>query len=340
MTRSRDVSDSQDNLGGAVAPFVAGKNFLINGGFDFFQRGSLSTTTGGYGLDRWYQVSSGSGAAVTVTQQTTGVPLGSRYCARITTAAGSGYGNQYQWIETSNVAALWGKTVTLSIKLRRNAAFAGTLSVVLSKTATVDGGLGATWTSIGNATITNSQLPTGTTSTDWYTVAFAVAIPNDGTANGLQLSIQQSQVETSAYWEMAQAQLEIGAVATPFSRAGGSIGGELALCQRYYQRFTNLSAYERFGFGSAVSTSAVQITVPLKVTLRTTASAIDYAGITIYDGTTQSTAATSVVLDSASANFPEVTISGSIGVTTIYRPYWAIGNGTVNGSYLGFSAEL
>jgi hypothetical protein len=34
MTRSRDVADTQDNLGGAVAPYVAGKNKIING--DFF----------------------------------------------------------------------------------------------------------------------------------------------------------------------------------------------------------------------------------------------------------------------------------------------------------------
>ena len=40
---------------------------------------------------------------------------------------------------------------------------------------------------------------------------------------------------SGAYWEMAQCQLEIGSAATPFARAGGSIGGELALCQRYYQ---------------------------------------------------------------------------------------------------------
>jgi len=229
MSRARD-------LGSSINSPVAGKNFIINGGMDFFQRVAISTTSGGYGLDRWFQISSGSGAAVTTTQQSAGAPLGSRYYGRITTASGSGYGNQYQWIETSNVALLWGKTVTVSIKLRRSSAFAGTLSVVLSKSATVDAGISATWISLASATATNAQLPTGTGSDNWHTVSFSALIPNDGTANGLQLSIQQSQVETSAYWEMAQAQLEIGSVPTHFSRAGGTIQGELVACQRYYEK--------------------------------------------------------------------------------------------------------
>ena len=37
------------------------------------------------------------------------------------------------------------------------------------------------------------------------------------------------------YFDITGVQLEIAPQATPFSRAGGSIGGELALCQRYYQ---------------------------------------------------------------------------------------------------------
>jgi hypothetical protein len=233
------VADSTTSTGLAWQPYgaiqVAGKNLVINGGMDFFQRGSLATTTAGYGLDRWAQVSSGSGSNVTITQQTTGVPVGSRYCARITTGASAGYGNQFHYIETSNSATLWGKTATLSIKLRRSAAFAGTLSVILAKSSTVDAGAGATWTTVGSTVVSNSLLPTGTTSGSWHTVTFTVTVPSDGSANSLRISIQQSQVETSAYWEMAQCQLEEGTAATTFSRAGGTIQGELAACQRYYE---------------------------------------------------------------------------------------------------------
>jgi hypothetical protein len=345
MTRSRDVADTQDNLGGAVTPFVAGKNFVINGGFDIFQRGSLSTTSGGYGLDRWYQESSGSGAAVTMTQQTTGVPSGSRYCARITTPnlPSAGYGNQSQFIETSNVAGLWGKTVTLSIKLRRNAAFAGTLTVSLAKSATVDAGNGATWTTLSSQTVTNAQLPTGTTSADWYTVSFTTSVPSDGTANGLRLSIQQSQVESSAYWEMAQAQLEIGSAATPFARAGGSIGGELALCQRYFwQAFSNLSYasiaptnYDNSGV--ALATMQFPVTMRVAPTLVAT-TGTGYFNWRAYNGTT-------VANQSINSGF-----STDISTTTACAFYigslttFAGGSGRFivgnSSATLGFSAEL
>ena len=266
MTRSRDIADQQENLGGAVAPVVTGKNAVINGGMDFFQRGSFSTTSGGYGLDRWYQVSSGSGSNVTITQQTTGVPLGSRYCARITTGASAGYGNQFHYIETSNVVQFWGKTATISIKLRRSSTFGGTLAVIVGKSATVDAGGGASWTNLtasGVNVATNAALPTGTTSSDWLTISYQVDVPNDGTANSLRISIQQNQVETSAYWEMAQCQLEVGSQSTPFSRSGGSIGGELALCQRYYCELGNAL------FGSSDNSSTtIQVTTPYPVTMR------------------------------------------------------------------------
>ncbi len=34
MSRSRNVADTQDNNGGAVPPFAAGKNKIINGDFN------------------------------------------------------------------------------------------------------------------------------------------------------------------------------------------------------------------------------------------------------------------------------------------------------------------
>lgn len=266
-----DVSNLQSQLdlkanATSVPSNVAGKNFLINGNFDFFQRQSFSTTTSGYGLDRWFQASSGSSSSVSVTQQTTGAPSGSRYVARITMGAGAGYGNQYQHIETSNVAALWGKTVTASIKLRRSSGFAGTLTVTLSKTATVDGGSAASWTPIASATATNAQLPTGTTSSDWYTIVFNATIPNDGTANTLQFAIIQSQTETNCYWEMSQAQLEIGSVATAFSRAAGTIAGELAACQRYYREMNT-----QFGYicsGTSVNSTDTVFALPMPSPMR------------------------------------------------------------------------
>ena len=46
MTRARDVADNQENLGGGVPPFVAGKNKIINGDFGIWQRGTSFTNPG------------------------------------------------------------------------------------------------------------------------------------------------------------------------------------------------------------------------------------------------------------------------------------------------------
>lgn len=335
-------ADSSTNTGLRWQPDYAGsKNVIINGGMDFFQRASLSTTTAGYGLDRWYQVSSGSGANVTITQQTTGVPSGSRYCARITTGASAGYGNQYQWIETSNVATLRGKTVTVSIKLRRNAAFAGTLSVVLSKSATVDAGLinGGTWSSIASATATNAQLPTGTTSADWYTVSFSADIPNDGTANSLQLSIQQSQVESSAYWEMAQCQIEQGLIATPFSRAGNTIQGELAACQRYFQALSWGPTYNTaIHSGHFWSSTKSLGTVHLKTTMRSTpaVSISSPSHVTVYSANSSYSVSSIGVDATTPASFDIEFVTSSAG-TAGYGTFNRITNSS---GYLWISAEL
>ena len=146
------------------------------------------------------------------------------------------YSDVMQMMETNTVAPLWGNTVTLQIKLRRNSSLTADLSFVIQKSATVDAGAGATWTTIGTANATNAQLPTGTGASNWYLLTLTVSIPNDGTANSLRLigGVNNSQA-SGAYWEIAQAQLELGSVATSFSRAGGTLAGELAACQRYYQ---------------------------------------------------------------------------------------------------------
>jgi hypothetical protein len=231
------VADSSTSTGLRYqATQVAGKNYLINGGFDIWQRGTtfVGAGTGVYLADRW--VVQNAGTTPTYSRQSTGAPNGSQYVMRIATSASGTYANVAQLIETANVELLWGSTATFSVKVRKNATFTQNIELYIQKSATVDAALGATWSTIATKTISNASLPTGTGVTDWFSDYISGAIPNDGTANSIRVVVAQAAVATGAgqYWEVGNCQLEIGSVPTQFSRAGGTIQGELSAAQRYY----------------------------------------------------------------------------------------------------------
>ena len=343
MSRAQLTSTVEQNTGGAVSPYVAGKNFAINGGFDIAQRGTSFTNTGSgtYTLDRWTTFSASSTAVVS--QQSSGAPNGSQYYARVTYNSASSYYNMHQFVETANVSALWGRTVTLSAKMRKNATLTTNFNFTIAKSATVNAGISGTWTTIGSTTVANSSLSSGTSASDWVTVTTTVAIPNDGTANTLRLGIEEISAGVSgAYYEVAQVQLEIGSVATPFSRAGGTLSGELAACQRYYYRSSSTASnpYALFtqAFGANSSTQ-VYTSTRLPVSMRIPPTAADYANLQVADGSNLY-AVTSIVLDAntSTQDIAAVGYNVSSGLTQ-YRPYAARGNNS-SSAYLGFSAEL
>jgi hypothetical protein len=107
--------------------------------------------------------------------------------------------------------------------------------VAIKKNATADTTSGGSWSTISAVTVANGDLPTGTASADWYTVSFSVAIPADGTANGLSIGFEEgAQTPNGAYFEVAQVQLCAGSVALPFQPK--SFAEELRDCQRYYEK--------------------------------------------------------------------------------------------------------
>jgi hypothetical protein len=93
---------------------------------------------------------------------------------------------------------------------------------------------------------------------------------------------------TSSTLTIGAVQLEIGSVATPFSRAGGTIAGELAACQRYYTKsYAQGTAPGTAGSANIISaitpssgTGAFFLPVRFPVTMRgtPTITAYDSAG--------------------------------------------------------------
>ena len=227
-TGSSTVGGAQANL-----QMPLSQNYVINGGFDMWQR-NTSSTAGGYSTaDRWYSSQQGT---VTKSQQTAGVPVGSIYCMRVAYGAASSLGYQFQALESGTVTWLKGKQVTLSALVRRNASFTAGLTLSLQKSTTANVVSTGTWVGIANVTVPNASLPTGTGMADWYKATVTTTIPNDSTVAGLRVVVQETAVQTTgAYYELAQVQLEEGSVATSFRRSAVTLQGELAECQRFYQ---------------------------------------------------------------------------------------------------------
>ena len=260
MSRAQLTSTVEQNTGGAVSPYVAGKNFLINGGFDIWQRGT-SGLGAGYAADRWFLATS------TASQDTTKVATGCQYSMKVTTSTTTAVAI-YQSIETANSVALAGKTVTLSHNL---AASTSTLVYYQIGYSTSDN-----VTPTGSFTTINSNSFTATTTMSAAT-PLTVAIPS--TARTVWVNYYTGSLASGVSIFFSGMQLEIGSVATPFSRAGGTLSGELAACQRYYQRYTVGALYGYFPMtGFATSTTVITEQTIAPVVMRVSPNSIEYGG--------------------------------------------------------------
>jgi hypothetical protein len=331
------VADSSTSTGLRwQGDYAAGKQMLLNANYDIWQRGTSFASTG-YMCDRWQDGNSSSN--VTASRQTTGAPVGSQYYLRYTSTGGTSYKNLMQLFETSQSTWTWGKTLTFSIRLRRNATLSGgNINVMIDKSVTTDAGAGATWVNLVETQVAVSSIPTGTTSSDWITATATATIPSDGTANSIRVHCSYSAAQASgSILEFAQPQLEVGALRTAFQTATGTIQGELAACQRYYRRFNAGGSASYLGFGSAFSTTKITASF-YTGTMRITPTTLDYNAINVADGVSgYASTAASLVAATSTPDVASVDFTVASGLTQ-YRPYFAQANGTT--SYVGFSAEL
>ena len=319
MSRAQLTSTVEQNTGGAVAPIVAGKNRIINGAMDWWQRGTTASpgaATGYFAADRW--LSTPTTSAYSLAQETSVVPVGFQYALKGTATTGTGLYFE-QFIESQYCQDLAGKTVTLSAYCATSASQSVDLVVYYNTTfGAVSGTSG--WTVVSTTTVsTTAAMPTTPQSGQF-------AIPS--TAKALMVAIHSTgNLVSSATITFTGVQLELGSVATPFSRAGGTLSGELAACQRYFINFTGSASTP--SMGAANTTAVNRVPFPLPVTMRTTPSA-SYSGTPqFYDGVTLTNISGlgSVYL---SNNLCCVDISAASGLTQ-YRPYLLYFNsGTIN----------
>ncbi len=335
---------------------VAGKNAVINGDFLINQRAFTSnTTTGTYNFDRWLQQNSGGTFTVTPQTFTPGT-------APIATYEGRKY---LQGITASQSAA--GHYAIITQRIEDVTRYAGT-TVTISFFAKADTGtpkIGVElWQDYGTggspstaATVAQSSV---TLTTSWARYSVSVAVPSltgktlGTTANTsyLELNLWTSagstyntrassigiQNFTASIWGV---QLEYASVATYFTTATGTIQGELAACQRYYNRYTAPQAYSHFAQGWAISTDNMTAWFYLPVEMRTVPTAIDYASVNMGDGVNAQITPSTITFTADNNNTKAIACTGtkSAGGMTQYRGYQFLAAGSTS-AYIGFSAEL
>jgi len=245
------------------------RQMAVNGNFDFWQRGTSFSTNGGYTADRWNQIFAG-GYTQTVTQSTD-VPtvaqsgFQSRYSLLLTNGTGASptsgayqeirhilEGQDYQQIHGRKARLqFWCKssvTGTFSVAFYNNTATRNYVSPFTVNAAntwekkfidlTLDSsgtwlfdngrGLNIIWsltagssfqTSSPNTWLNNGDFEGITGQTQW------------GATTGATFQLSQVMLIPQDFTLAGASNVDI-----PFQRAGRTIGHELAMCQRYYEK--------------------------------------------------------------------------------------------------------
>jgi hypothetical protein len=312
--------------------YAAGKNKIINGAFDNWQRGTSFSfvSSGGYTADRFLADSGGSGT-VAVTRQTftpgqTDVPNAVYFYQAAYSVSGTTPAIISTRLEDVNTFA--GQTATFSFYAKIN-----TGTQTITPRYVQDFGSGGSTT-----VVTNMTAQTLTTSWQRFTITSTIPSVSGktiGTSSYLRLDLLAATSGTLTY-QIANLQLEAGSVATAFQTATGTIQGELAACQRYYVRIGDTTTNATLSIGTSNSAGTVSIqSISLPVAMRVPPATLDYANIRLSDGSTGYTITSATLINGT-------TLRGNISCATSGMTAFRLTmlDGSATGNYVGFSAEL
>jgi hypothetical protein len=322
-------------------------NYIINGAFDFWQRGTsfASAVNGAYSADRYSAFYNGTGVR-TISQQalTLGVSPdsssdGKYYYRYDQTVAGTG-GSVSNILEQKieGVRTLANKVITMSFWARADAT--RTVTPIMTQYFGTGGSPSTSVAAVGSAK---------TLTTSWARYTATVTLPSisgktvgtDGN-DSLILTLQSSTVDATQTIDIWGVQVEEGSIATPFRRNSPNIQAELAACQRYYYRKVAESTGGALAFGMVTNTTTIsQFTVfhPVPMRIAPTLGSSGAATMGSDDGAAFR-AGTAIALATANSS----THTGFINFTyatalTQYRATRLLAN-TNAAAYIEFIAEL
>ena len=339
------VSFDQANFGGAQG--ASGKNAAINGACEIAQRGTAAVTLTAasflYPVDRFFAGRSSGTTGATAQQFTSTALEGFQYAVRVQrTAANTSTNDLYigQSFETANSIPFANKAIVVSFWARAGANYSPTSSALnvrfYTGTGTDQSGLGSAFT--GTATPISQ---TATLTTSWQRFQYTATLASTATQmQFLAFCTPTGTAGAADNFDITGLQVELGAIATPFRRSGGTIQGELAACQRYYQRVTAGANYGTVApIAFVAGTTTTYTTVPLPVTMRTAPTSLDSANIAFLNFSRGSVFPLSSITLDPSNNGQYVAANATLsGGTNATGGSWTGNNNSAG--YLGFSAEL
>ena len=226
-------------------------NYIINGAFDVWQRGTSfsNPTFGAYFADRFNILFNGTGATRTISRQE--VPVDSiqdlqatYYLRWAETAAGSGATFNVLQHKIEDARTLASQDVTLSFWAKADSPFSLGVNQFMFYGS---GGSAAAGLGLGSVSVTTS----------WQ--RFKISFTSLGVAGKTVGAGSYSYydfvlpINSTFTFDITGVQLEAGSVATPFKRHAPSLQGELAACQRYYEKLKNLQGLAGvYRFGTTV----------------------------------------------------------------------------------------
>ena len=367
MSRAREFADL---AGSADAGGITGRNMVINGAMQIYQRGASTTSSGGFAADRFSHEYGGGTSTLSRETLSSGSPYdeGFRFFTRLTnTATASGSGNFRQLrtaLESQDIAnsgwnyksatsfVTWSFWVRVSLAGKYTFTFQtadGTAYLYgFSETLVAD-----TWTKVTQAIPGNANLQFDNDANVGLYVHARVWLGSDFTSASSEnawAAYNSANISTSgianfagtsnATFDMTGVQLEVGEQATPFEHR--SFGDELARCQRYYFRQEYDSAIPYLGAGGVYRNTLAMLIMHLPVAMRVAPTAIDQSGTASHYtawGNESTTACSAVPVIRAGDSKTSVnvdltfnTLNSATG-TYVYRI-------TNTSGYLGVSAEL
>jgi hypothetical protein len=228
-----------------------------------------------------------------------------------------------------NVQTFAGQTVTISFWAKASSTFT-TQPIITQNFGT------------GGSSEVTTYPSTVSIGTSWNRYSVTVAVPSIsgktiGAGSFLGFNFTLGTSEGAFTLDLWGVQVEASTAATPFQTATGTIQGELAAAQRYYQRITPSGQFSSFGSGIATSTTAAVMNIALRTSMRITPTAVDYSNLGVSDATNTFPITSMSLSTSSSPDYVKLNSVVASGLVQ-YRPADFVG--TTASHFIGFTSEL